>query len=502
MSHPSKPVISRHVTYKSFYNGMISLLFLFYRAQPMLPHDPTKAFPSKTSAKLTAPIALTPIALELASMASSSSSSSSSAPAAPSETLAVNSPDAGTLIPGLPDDVAALILASLPYPHQLRLRSTCRSWRSLLSPASLLPLRRRLRLPRRHLLCLFPSDPSLTPPLLFDPAAPAWSPLPPLPCSPHIYGLSNFVPVALGHHLYLLGGSHFDTRSYPLGHPSASAAAYRLDLAAPPPLAWSRLPDMLVPRGSFASAPFPIPRTLNREAEGIIVAGGGSRHPVYPSEGSRMSSVEWYDVASGEWRMWEGLPRYRAGCVGFVVRRDEEEAEEEEFWVMGGYGEYRTVSRVVPADVFYRDAVVLGLKSGKWREVGDMWEEGERTKLGRVVAVDGDDGWAKEIFMLDCNEIFRYDFASNRWLKESSLRRKIPTNESCGFVAMNGELYVLTSAKPSMDISETRRPLKKRLTLEIQVYNPVKKKWRLLITNPPFHHPIDFKTAILCTIQI
>uniref|UniRef100_A0A6V7QTC6 F-box domain-containing protein n=1 Tax=Ananas comosus var. bracteatus TaxID=296719 RepID=A0A6V7QTC6_ANACO len=206
-------------------------------------------------------------------------------PAAPSETLAVNSPDAGTLIPGLPDDVAALILASLPYPHQLRLRSTCRSWRSLLSPASLLPLRRRLRLPRRHLLCLFPSDPSLTPPLLFDPAAPAWSPLPPLPCSPHIYGLSNFVPVALGHHLYLLGGSHFDTRSYPLGHPSASAAAYRLDLAAPP-LAWSRLPDMLVPRGSFASAPFPIPRTLNREAEGIIVAGAGRGTPCIPPRGA------------------------------------------------------------------------------------------------------------------------------------------------------------------------------------------------------------------------
>ncbi|XP_029122925.1 F-box/kelch-repeat protein OR23 isoform X2 [Elaeis guineensis] len=323
--------------------------------------------------------------------------------------------EAPTLIPGLPDDLAAVILASLPYSHQARLRATSRLWNAFLAPRSLLPLRRFLRLPPRHLLCLFPADPSLSPPCLFDPAASAWSPLPPLPCSPHLYGLSNFVPVALGPHLYVLGGSHFDARSYPIGHPTASAAAYRLDLAAPAPLlAWHRLPDMLSPRGSFACAPVPC------GDGGIIVAGGGSRHSMFPSEGSRMSSVERFDVDSGEWRMREGLPRYRAGCVGFLVRR--REVEEDEFWVMGGYGDYRTVSGVVPADVYYRDAVVLGLRSGKWREVGDMWEEGERRKLGSVVVMDVEDGQAPGIFMLDRNDIFRSaNRAARSWMGEDSV---------------------------------------------------------------------------------
>lgn len=103
--------------------------------------------------------------------------------------------------------------------------------------------------------------------------------------------------------------------------------------------------------------------------------------------------------------MGKGLPRYRAGCVGFFVRR--EEREEEEFWVMGGYGDYHVVGGVVPASVYYRDAVVLGLKSGEWREVEDMWEEGERRKLGKVAAVDVEDGSVRTLFMLDANEIFR-----------------------------------------------------------------------------------------------
>ncbi|XP_010907415.1 F-box/kelch-repeat protein OR23 [Elaeis guineensis] len=401
-----------------------------------------------------------------------------------------------SLIPGLPDDVAAVILASLPYFHQARLRATCRSWNAFLAPRRLLPLRRRLRLPPRHLLCLFPEDPSLSPPYLFDPAAAAWAPLPRLPCSPHLYGLSNFVPVSLGPHLYVLGGSHFDARSYPIGIPTASAAAHRLDLTAPPSLlAWHRLPDMLSPRGSFACTPVPCG---DDGGGGIIVAGGGSRHCMFPSEGSRMSSVEWYDVDSGEWKMGEGLPRYRAGCVGFLVRR----GEEEEFWVMGGYGDYRTVSGVVPADVYYRDAVVLGMRSGKWREVGDMWEEGERRKLGSVVVVGGEDGQTPGIFMLDRNDILRYDFALNRWLKESSLRRKVPADKPCGFIAMNGELYVLTNATHSTDGSDPRRLPKKRLALEIQAYNPDKRKWRFLTSNTPFHQPIHFKTAVACTIGL
>ncbi|CAL9148809.1 F-box/kelch-repeat protein OR23-like isoform X1 [Musa acuminata AAA Group] len=427
-------------------------------------------------------------------------SPSSSSTAIAVEALTPNAASRGTLIPSLPDDLAAMILASIPYSHQSRLRATARSWRAFLAPRALLPLRRSLRLPCRHLLALFPADPAITPPCLFDPATAAWALLPPLPCSPYLYGLSNFVPVALGHHLYVLGGSQFDARSYPLGHPIASAAVHRLDLTAPPTLSWDHLPDMLFPRGSFACAPLRPSDGGNNDEGTIIVAGGGSRHTMFPSVGSRMSSVECYCVRSGEWRIWAGLPRDRAGSVGFLVRR--EAGEEDEFWVMGGYGDYRTLAGVVPADVYYKDAMVLGLRSGKWREVEAMWEEGERRKLGAVAALDGEDGQTKEIFMLDTNDIFRYDFVLNRWIKESSLRKKIPGSSSCSFVAMNGELYVLTTAIQSPDISDHRRMPKKRWTLDIQIYNPEKKRWRFMITNPPFNQTIDFKTVITCTIRL
>ncbi|KAF9601725.1 hypothetical protein IFM89_022812 [Coptis chinensis] len=81
----------------------------------------------------------------------------------------------------------------------------------------------------------------------------------------------------------------------------------------------------------------------------------------------------------------DGLPRFRAGCVGFLVGN----GEEMEFWVMGWYGESRTVSGVFPVDEYYRDGVVLELKSGgKWREIENMWEEGE----------EGD--WAGTIWVL------------------------------------------------------------------------------------------------------
>ncbi|PAN05616.1 hypothetical protein PAHAL_1G224900 [Panicum hallii] len=424
-------------------------------------------------------------------------SSSSSGAGRVAGTLALRSGSAvpaASLIPGLPDDVAAVILCLLTFPDQSRLRATSRAWRLLLSAASLLPLRRSLRLPRRHLLCLFPTDPSLASPILLDPAAPtAWWPLPPLPCSPQLYGLANFAALSVGRHLYVLGGSCFDARSYPLGHPSPSAAAYRLDLAHSRHY-WERLPDMQIPRGSFACAPAP-------SGGVVIVAGGGSRHPTFPSNGSRTDSTEWYDATARTWRGAASMPRHRAGCVGFVAH-GAGDGGEDEFWVMGGYDGYTTLGGVVPTDVYCRNAVALGLWSGNWREIGDMWEEGERRRLGPVATLSADDGMITEVFMLDGNDIFRYAFATNRWLREATTRRRIPNTESCGFVSMNGELYVLRSAKIPVEASGPWRQLKKKLALEFQVYNPGTKKWRVLTTHPPVDAPIDFRTAALCTVEL
>jgi hypothetical protein len=329
-----------------------------------------------------------------------------------------------SLIPGLPDDVAAVILCLLTFPDQSRLRATSRAWRLLLSAPTLLLLRRRLRLPSRHLLCLFPTDPSLASPILLDPTAPtAWWPLPPIPCSPQLYGLANFAALAVGSHLYVLGGSHFDARSYPLGHPSPSAAAYRLDLALSPHR-WERLPDMHIPRGSFACAPAP--------GGGVIVAGGGSRHPTFPSYGTRTSSTEWFDAATGTWHVVTPMLRERAGCVGFVAH-GAGDGREDEFWVMGGYDGYTTVGGVVPNDVYCRDAVALGLWSGRWREIGDMWVEGERRRLGPMAAISADDGRVTEVFMLDGHNIFRSDNLSRICLNFKDTRTTILSCFSLNF---------------------------------------------------------------------
>ncbi|MQL97123.1 hypothetical protein Taro_029809 [Colocasia esculenta] len=100
--------------------------------------------------------------------------------------------------------------------------------------------------------------------------------------------------------------------------------ALRVDLSCSPP-AWARLPDMLCPSGSFACA------AVGRgPGDQILVAGGGSRHSMFPSDGSRVSSVERYDSGSGEWKAEAAMPRDRVGCTGWVYRG--REGEEDEFW--------------------------------------------------------------------------------------------------------------------------------------------------------------------------
>ncbi|PIN15903.1 hypothetical protein CDL12_11438 [Handroanthus impetiginosus] len=246
---------------------------------------------------------------------------------------------------------------------------------------------------------------------------------------------------------------------------------------------------MITPRGSFACAAVP-------ECGKIVVAGGGSRHTMFGAAGSRMSSVEMYDIVKDEWVPLDGLPRFRAGCVGFFLGR--------EFWVMGGYGESRTVSGVFPVDEYYRDAVVMELKNGgKWKELGDMWDEGERRRLGKIVVVEDGGRDSPGIYMLDRGGIFRYDMASNRWAREACVPKKACDDASVGFVAIDGELYLLTlvNANDSTD-SRRSRQHKRSAMLLMQIYHPSRRTWRSLITKPPFALPLDFRTAVMCTIRV
>ena len=43
--------------------------------------------------------------------------------------------------------------------------------------------------------------------------------------------------------------------------------------------------------------------------------------------------------------------------------------------------------------------MVMGVKSGMWREIGDMWGNGERVRVGKIVVVNG----CPMLFMFDGN---------------------------------------------------------------------------------------------------
>uniref|UniRef100_A0A1J3D394 F-box/kelch-repeat protein OR23 n=1 Tax=Noccaea caerulescens TaxID=107243 RepID=A0A1J3D394_NOCCA len=403
-----------------------------------------------------------------------------------------------TLIPGLSNDVARLILSFVPYPHISRLKSTCKSWYAFLSSKTLISLRHRRDGNNSNtlsqLLCIFPQDPSISPPFLFDPVTRSWRSLPLMPCNPHVYGLCNFVAVALGPHVYVLGGSAFDTRSYPLDRPLPTSSVFRYNFVKS---VWERLAPMLSPRGSFACAAMP------GSSDKIIVAGGGSRHTLFGAAGSRMSSVEMYDVEKDEWREMKELPRFRAGCVGFMVENEKqkEKEEEREFWVMGGYGGSRTVSGILPVDEYYKDAAVMDLRVNggeKWRNVGDMWGEGESAKLGKIVAVDCG---KTAFFMLDRDWILRYEMSVNRWKKESSVPKKASYDKPVGFVAVNGELHVMILLD-GYNLMDTTRQQSNAGSLMIHMYDPKKKTWRSAVAKPPFNHQLDFRTTVMCTVRL
>ncbi|KAH7295649.1 hypothetical protein KP509_27G058900 [Ceratopteris richardii] len=379
----------------------------------------------------------------------------------------------GSIVPGLPDDLAHLCLAFVPLCHHGRLKVVCKSWHAALSSKILLNIRNRWK-KAEEFLCIFRDDPSVAGGEIFDPRNKAWALLPLMPCDLSTYGLSNFCCVAVGAEVFVIGGSLFDARNYPLDKPLASSAVFKCDIFCG---SWKQLSDMTVPRGSFACAV---------SDDFLIVAGGSSRHITLPSEGDGVSTVEIYDMKRNEWHFQEGLKTIRAGCVGFLYN--------EEFWVIGGYGGSRTIAGVLPADEHYRDGEILNLRSGEWRYLQPMWKEGERRKLGQVAIIEKDESFG--IFMLEGSIIFRYNFSANVWIRESVLPRKVFVKASSRMVALDGELFVY-SEEQYLDPYSTGRP-----SLRFQVYAPKKKSWRFVSTQPRLYHSPRYPWTAACTVRL
>ncbi|KAL9258486.1 F-box/kelch-repeat protein OR23-like protein [Drosera capensis] len=198
------------------------------------------------------------------------------------------------------------------------------------------------------------------------------------------------------------------------------------------------------------------------------------------------------------WVEMEELPEPRAGCVGFRVG---EEGKEGEVWVVGGYGEERTIGGTVPVDEYCRGVAVL--EGGGWRVVEDVWGGG-RVRNGKIVVVEDVEGQGvRGVFMLDEDIILRYDMTLNRWLKEAVVPRKAPPGSSVDFITLDEELYVMTFLQ-GVDASGIRRSRQRNRSnvLHLQIYHPWKKSWRSLVSKPPFQFPSDFRSISLCTVRI
>lgn len=92
---------------------------------------------------------------------------------------------------------------------------------------------------------------------------------------------------------------------------------------------------------------------------------------------------------------------------------------------------------------------------------------------------------------------------SNRWWKETALPKRALDESAVGFVALNGELYVMACHNGAGSVENRRLRRHKRSTsLYLQIYHPGTRVWRTIITKPPFQQPLDFKTTVMCTIRL
>ncbi|KAJ6323945.1 hypothetical protein OIU76_011276 [Salix suchowensis] len=208
----------------------------------------------------------------------------------------------GSILPGLPDDVAKYCLALVPRRYLPAMGAVCKKWRSFLKTKEFITVRKLAGLLQEWLFVLtMDSGGKESQWKVLDCLGVKRQLLPPMP-GPTKSGFG--VVVLNGKLLVMAGCSVID------GTGTASADVYKYDCYLN---SWSKLSSMNVARYDFACA----------EVDDRVYAAGG-----HGTGGESLSSVEMYDPDTDRWTLIESLRRPRWGCFACGL--------EGKLYVMGG----------------------------------------------------------------------------------------------------------------------------------------------------------------------
>ncbi|KAI9119111.1 hypothetical protein K1719_009786 [Acacia pycnantha] len=204
------------------------------------------------------------------------------------------------LIEGLPDDVAIMCLARVPYYLHPKLKLVCHSWLAIFQSLELFKVRQEVG-STEDLLCVCAFDPENLW-QMYDPLRDLWITLPVLPSK--IRHLSHFGTVSTAGKLFVIGGGS-DALDPLTGDQDGRFATNEVWSYDPVFRKWATQAPMLVPRAMFACC------VLNGK---IIVAGG------FASYRKAISQSEMYDPEKDEWIQMPDLQcTHNSACSGVVI---------------------------------------------------------------------------------------------------------------------------------------------------------------------------------------
>lgn len=198
------------------------------------------------------------------------------------------------LISGLPDDLALQCLARVPRACHPILRLVCSSWQHVVDSQDYYNMRLEAGASEEwfYVLTLFPLLKA------FDPRAPKWHILPPMPGVLDSDLLIDCACVVVGHKLLVIGGLHIETRELKMVVRKEVLIYNALTNS------WEVGEAMQTARRNFAYGVI---------GDCVYVAGGHNLLEGF------LHTAEVYSLASNTWRSLEPLAPKRGPCIGAVI---------------------------------------------------------------------------------------------------------------------------------------------------------------------------------------